>query len=1056
MTWKIVVSLGGTVTNTADIVTPASFYGRYGVTKVYYDTNILLAGGSSTFLTNTGVISNAAGPAFANTGFGVASYSGGTGNRLLNTGAISGSIDAVRSVSTVDNAGTLTGAVVGTDLVRNGYGDTTLARINGSVIASSSITNLGTILGVANVTISGSGITNGSPTSHAALIRGPAGASFAVKTGGIVLNYGTVENPNTVFGGQYAAVDGYSGSNVTNASSGVIQGATGVNVDGDGVAGKPFTLANDGSIAGTVASAVRLSGTGASTASAGSIVNGLANTTALMAGAKYGVLVQVSDIKIDNRATIAGTGASGAGIADNTRSFVTNATSGTITGTRYGLLHPSNAAGTLANAGLVTATGSIGVGVSVFLNGGSAIETITNTGSIIAIGGTAAYGVRLAGSLDNSGLIEGMANGVHTQGATITNSGIIRGDAVGSYGVLVNSVTTIHNLASGTIQGAGAGIHVEGSNVSIDNAGLITGAIGISANFTTTTKLVNSGTIVGTSGTAVAATSPLDLTLLPGYAFIGTVVAPTAPSYGAALHLSSATSIGTITGLGTEFRNFKFLGVDAGATWRMVGDNTIPNAFSNSYAQISGTLQLAGNLSGPNAIKIQDGGTITGHGTIGGSISPTGLLEASGGTLVLAGRVAAGTAINIAAGATAEATAAFAGFYQHDAFAFSGPNATLIVDTPTNFTNKLTHLAQSDRVDLAGIGVASAAFVGSNLVVHRSGEPDLAFPVAAVDMVNPIALVAPDGSGGSMLTFAGDDTYFVNAPTDTFTEGVGWGTDTVIASINYVLPANVENLTLTGVAQKGWGNGLANVITGDGAANDLRGGGGDDTIYGGGGNDSLNGGAGNDTLTGGAGDDTMTGGPGVDRFVVDAGSDTITDLGRGGPDIVQVSAGASVRATLAQSWIGGAASSNDGSATIFAAGFNANVAATMGASGWTISNAGSSTGATLTGSAKPDSIIGGGGNDIIVGGGGGDILTGGGGADRFIFTVGTAGGATITDFVPGIDRIKFAGFGQPAGGASFVKLDATDWRVTPAGGGASEMIHFSNAPMITLRDYQFV
>ncbi|MDB9522255.1 Calx-beta domain-containing protein [Dolichospermum circinale CS-1225] len=97
----------------------------------------------------------------------------------------------------------------------------------------------------------------------------------------------------------------------------------------------------------------------------------------------------------------------------------------------------------------------------------------------------------------------------------------------------------------------------------------------------------------------------------------------------------------------------------------------------------------------------------------------------------------------------------------------------------------------------------------------------------------------------------GDDIYVVDSATDTITEGVNAGTDTIQSSVTYTIAAlaNVENLTLTGAAAiNGTGNAGNNVITGNGA------------------NNILNGGAGNDILTGGLGKDTLTGGLGVDRF----------------------------------------------------------------------------------------------------------------------------------------------------------------------------------------------
>jgi beta propeller repeat protein len=83
-------------------------------------------------------------------------------------------------------------------------------------------------------------------------------------------------------------------------------------------------------------------------------------------------------------------------------------------------------------------------------------------------------------------------------------------------------------------------------------------------------------------------------------------------------------------------------------------------------------------------------------------------------------------------------------------------------------------------------------------------------------------------------------------------------TDTLPTSTTRTLPANVENLTLTGTtAINGTGNVLANIITGNSAAN---------TLNGGAGNDTLIGLAGNDILNGGVGADTLTGGVGIDRF----------------------------------------------------------------------------------------------------------------------------------------------------------------------------------------------
>ncbi|HEV2865608.1 MAG TPA: calcium-binding protein [Allosphingosinicella sp.] len=106
-----------------------------------------------------------------------------------------------------------------------------------------------------------------------------------------------------------------------------------------------------------------------------------------------------------------------------------------------------------------------------------------------------------------------------------------------------------------------------------------------------------------------------------------------------------------------------------------------------------------------------------------------------------------------------------------------------------------------------------------------------------------------DGQAGAdtMTGGAGNDTYVVDtwtlaasSPDDIVVEGVNGGTDTVESSVTYVLPANVENLLLTGTAAiNGTGNELANSLTGNSAANILDGKGGADTMAGGDGFDTY-------------------------------------------------------------------------------------------------------------------------------------------------------------------------------------------------------------------------
>lgn len=89
-----------------------------------------------------------------------------------------------------------------------------------------------------------------------------------------------------------------------------------------------------------------------------------------------------------------------------------------------------------------------------------------------------------------------------------------------------------------------------------------------------------------------------------------------------------------------------------------------------------------------------------------------------------------------------------------------------------------------------------------------------------------------DGGTGidTMQGGLGNDIYTVDNSSDVVIEAAGAGTDVVNASVNYVLSANVENITLTGSsAINATGNALDNVLTGNSGVNVLTGGAGNDT-----------------------------------------------------------------------------------------------------------------------------------------------------------------------------------------------------------------------------------
>ena len=97
------------------------------------------------------------------------------------------------------------------------------------------------------------------------------------------------------------------------------------------------------------------------------------------------------------------------------------------------------------------------------------------------------------------------------------------------------------------------------------------------------------------------------------------------------------------------------------------------------------------------------------------------------------------------------------------------------------------------------------------------------------------------GAGADRMSGgAGNDLYSVDNTGDVVTEAAGGGIDTVVSSITYALPANVEKLTLSGTAAiNGTGNTLANTIVGNTGSNVINGAGGLDTLTGGAGADTF-------------------------------------------------------------------------------------------------------------------------------------------------------------------------------------------------------------------------
>ncbi|MBV6865632.1 calcium-binding protein [Xanthomonas euvesicatoria] len=249
---------------------------------------------------------------------------------------------------------------------------------------------------------------------------------------------------------------------------------------------------------------------------------------------------------------------------------------------------------------------------------------------------------------------------------------------------------------------------------------------------------------------------------------------------------------------------------------------------------------------------------------------------------------------------------------------------------------------------------AADALVGTD-------APDIMYGLAGNDTLNG-GLSADEMYGG-----LGDDVYTVDAYRDRVLEFAAEGNDLVNAYVDYDLTANVERLTLLGLAEYGNGNALDNVITGNASANVLTGGDGNDTLLGNNGDDVIEGGSGNDMLNGGAGSDRMWGGEGNDTYVVASAGDVVEEWEAQGVDTVQSSIGYTLTDNVE----------------------NLTLTGSSGLAGF-----GNSGNNVLTGNSGANTLTGYEGNDTLDGGAGNDTMLGGAGDDNYM--VG-ATGDTVTE-----------------------------------------------------------
>ena len=300
-----------------------------------------------------------------------------------------------------------------------------------------------------------------------------------------------------------------------------------------------------------------------------------------------------------------------------------------------------------------------------------------------------------------------------------------------------------------------------------------------------------------------------------------------------------------------------------------------------------------------------------------------------------------------------------------------------------------------ENLTLTGTAEVGAGNTAANVLTGNAADNALYGLAGNDSLIGNAGNDLLDGGTGADQMAGGtdDDTYLVDNAGDVVTEAVNAGNDTVLASVDYTLTANVENLILNGAALVGTGNAQGNAITGN---------------------------AGNNFIDGGAGVDTLTGGVGDDIYVVDNSADVVIENAGDGSDTVLASANYALADNVENLTLTGTANlSATGNALDNVLTSNAGIDVLAGLGGndtyvvgnsadivienadegddtvWSsasyalsdnvenlvLSSSGNLDG---TGNAGDNLIIGNSGDNVLDGGAGADILTGGLGNDTYV------------------------------------------------------------------------
>lgn len=454
----------------------------------------------------------------------------------------------------------------------------------------------------------------------------------------------------------------------------------------------------------------------------------------------------------------------------------------------------------------VGTTGSVNYSYFGAINLSGGANTINNDGTISA--STYAEAIVITNTV-----------GVHqSETDTINNTGVISGTVqsgnAGPFVITCSSVFALDFSNSGTVRaGAGAGalsVASTGGGSTFLNTGLIKGAITYSGG---SVAMTNDGKIYGAVTLGDGGNTVINRGTIGGDVTLGNGVNRFDGRGGTVdgtVHGGSSSDTYTIDDPSLNIVEALGGGMDTVITsvnYRLTAGSEIENLMA---APGAGALVLIGNDLGTHIT-----GGAENDKLVGGAGAD--ILDGDLGSDTMIGRLGNDTYyVDDAADRVIEAT--------------NGGTDTLY--TTVDYT-----LAAGVSVEYLRANTTEGLTLQGNAFgtrIYGNNGNDTLIGDAGNDVLN-------GGRGADVMKAgAGNDTYYVDNVGDTVTEAANAGSDTVLSSISYVLPANVEMLTLVGTAAiNATGNTLANTIVGNTGANTINGGGGIDILTGGSGNDAF-------------------------------------------------------------------------------------------------------------------------------------------------------------------------------------------------------------------------